>query len=185
MGRLALVSILAITIVLAACGGSSGPELTIEEYFRQFEGILSDAKADVEQQYALATTTPAPEPRSDEERVALARENYLAFISLSDEYLGRLRDLNPPAEARDGHKAYVEAAEESAERLRDSIMSSAFEEYVISMQRAKTYEDIRAANDAFNDPGYAAVQDRLDEACRELKALAAEHDLSFSQSCDD
>ncbi|MEX0786104.1 MAG: hypothetical protein WD939_05665 [Dehalococcoidia bacterium] len=180
-----LVTIIGLGIMslgaLAACGGSAGPTLTLEQYFAEFQRIAGEAEADFN---ATPTRTPLPAGAADDDRIARARLLYEDIVASQKSFYDELVEITPPSEAKDAHDAFLGAGDESIRFFQGIVDSSRFDEFSLALEAAETNEERRQAYEIAGVGSYDPIEARLNAACLEIAAIATQHSIDFTL-CDD
>lgn len=149
-GLVLLVAIAAA--LLAACGGGDGH--TLEEYFDEVETLAQRYRAEVEPLRDPDWARDFETPELGELRAAIAGARHARA-----RFVGAARELDPPAEAREEHRAVVEAGGRIVE---------AYDDWLTDTQDATTSKEIIDAS-GFYEAGQAESDfGRAWQALREL-----------------
>ncbi len=157
------------SLLLAACGGGDGEELSLDEYFRQVDSIEEGIK----------TGTAA----LDESSVGVIGEEVEATRAYIDGYQGiveqavnDMKDLDPPSEAGDAHDEFVAALsgmlplwQDLSDQLKDIETTSEMQTLLMGTQA--------------EEPWLEATQ-RFADACLDLQGIADEKGFDIDLECE-
>lgn len=165
-------AIVAISVgaVSAGCSGGGGGELTLAEYFAEYERIDNAAESRTEQlqnEYAdvLSATT------LDEATRTGLKEYFEKQVAARRAYLNGIGDLKPPDKATAAHDESVTAYE---------AVLAAFEPVVVDLETASTISDL---DRIFSGQALTDAIARADESCRTLQTLADDNDINANLEC--
>jgi len=162
---LVVAALIVGSVLLAGCGGGE-EELDLDQYFRRLEGIGDDAQTRMgmlQEEYQEVG-----------EDIEATRDYVDAIEGITKQALDDLKDLHPPAEARDAHDEFVGGASEMLAVWEDRSDQLAGVESLSELQ-AVLVED-RPASDV--------VAERVDNACRQLQGIADENGIEVDVGCE-
>ncbi len=177
---LAIVVVGALMLALgAACGddddddsngGNGGAELTLAEYFSELETLSQAFATDLD-----TLDEEAGEAFEGTESDEDALELFVNFVddmrSATDDFVGGIDDLNPPAAVEEAHDEAVTAGEEVVDM---------FENALTVLDTADTFEE---ATLILEGPGIVAASDRFATACVALQGTADSNGLDIDMDC--
>ena len=162
---LVVAALIVGSVLLAGCGGGE-EELDLDQYFRRLEGIGDDAQTRMgmlQEEYQEVG-----------EDIEATRDYVDAIEGITKQALNDLKDLHPPAEARDAHDEFVGGASEMLAVWEDRSDRLAGVESLSELQ-AVLVED-RPTSDV--------VAERVDNACRQLQGIADENGIEVDVGCE-
>lgn len=156
-------------------GGNGGEaSADLEEYFADIEVLFEEADADTDELSTLFDAALAEAATLEEEKEAL-----MAFIfdnvSVLNNALDDMEDIDAPSETEDEHDAFIEAG-------RDLIALSS--DFADQLDQAETEEEIDAVNLQFDEEG-TALAAAADEACADLQTIADDFNILVDLNCED
>ena len=162
---LVVAALIVGSVLLAGCGGGE-EELDLDQYFQRLEDIGDDAQARMgmlQEEYQEVG-----------EDIEATRDYVDAVEGITKQALNDLKDLHPPAEARDAHDEFVGGASEMLAVWEDRSDQLAGVESLSELQ-AVLVED---------KPASDAVAKRVDNACRQLQGIADENGIEVDVGCE-
>ncbi len=168
------VLIAALLIALtSACGGDGGGEgdaAGLARYYQRVDELVDDV---VERGDELLeeSFTDVDVSSAEDAQLAASRAYLQGFVEIIDQFLDGLREIEPPAEVREAHDAFVEAADEFAGASSDVIGQIGD---VLSPDGLREL----LAGGALNEAG-----ERVEQACFEVQDLAEEHGIVADLNC--
>ncbi len=177
---LAIVVVGALMLALgAACGdddeddgngGNGGAELTLAEYFSQLETLSQGYASDLD---ALDADAEAEFERTDSDEEAV--EVFVKFVenmrASTDNFVGRMDDLNAPAEAAAAHDEAVAAGQ---------ALDDMYDNAITVLDTAETFVD---ATLVLEGPGFIAAQEQFGASCVALQGVADSNSLDIDMRC--
>ena len=156
------------SLLLAACGGGDGEELSLDEYFQQLDSIEEGIK----------TGTAALDEASAGvigEDVEATRDYIDGYQGIVGEAANDMKDLDPPSEVGDAHDEFVAALSgmvsvwgDLSDRLGDVETTTEMQTLLMDTQA--------------EEPWQTATQ-RFTEACRALQGIADEKGIDIDLDC--
>ena len=168
---LIIALLLAFGVIAVACDGSSGgggEPLTLDEYFQRLEALSVEA---VERSEALGEdiAEETSSTLSEEERLEVIRKFLDATLPITEDFVDRIRDLNPPTEIEDEHNRALEA---------HADVLSVLTEYLNEHPEVESESELQAL---FTNPAF----ERFVAACLALQEIADENSIDVDLDCED
>ena len=172
---LAIPFLAALLLALAAapaCGGddASPPE----QYFRQ----LQETRAELSQRFtALQDEFDAAlaSESTDAEITEAARDYYGGNLSILEDTISRLEEIEPPAEAAEAHQEFVEA-------VKGFVAVS--EDLSARAERAESVSELEDLLAGADRDEFDAVAGRFEEACLALQDIADANGIAADLNCE-
>jgi hypothetical protein len=164
------VAIVAGSLLLTACGGGGdGEELSLDEYFRQFDAIEEGMK----------TSSTA----LDEQSVGTIGEDVQATRDYVDGYhdivaqgLNDVKALQPPSEVREAQDEFVAAL---------SNMISLWKNLSDRLAGVETPEELQTLlMEVQGETQWLEASQRFTDACRKLQGIADEKSIDVDLDCE-
>ena len=111
---LIVVLLLAFGAVVAACGGGGGEPLTLEEYFQRLEELSNELDQGAD------ALEPAVEGSPDDQ-VEVFQEALNGFLPLLVDYVGGIKEMNPPEELKEPYSGFVARSDDVLEAVENLI----------------------------------------------------------------
>jgi len=165
--RANLVTAFVLAICLAAvsaCGGGE-EELKLDEYLPRFDRIGDDAQTRAERLWSEGVG----------QDIEASRDYFDGLVDIFEQTLNDLKNLQPPAEARDAHDEFVVGLAEAL-ALWDN-----FSDQLGDVESPSEMEALFA--ELRDDPALGAVTWRMYDACLELQAIADENGIDVDLGC--
>jgi hypothetical protein len=175
---LVVALLIAGSLLLAGCGGEEEEgaatpaagtqqaveeELSLDEYFRQFDRISDDAE----------TRAERLDPEALGQDIEASQDYFDGLVHIFEQTFNDLKNLQPPAEARDAHNEFVAGGEEMQASLEDLSERIAGAESLSELE-ARLAEPM---------PALAAAGVRMDDACLQLQGIADENGIEVDLEC--
>lgn len=157
--------LVAVGAIAVACGGDGNGELTLEEYFQQFDAINEDMDARIN-----AVADEYPEAFLE---AAATRDALNEIDAIISDGLDRLDDIDPPGEVQDAHNEFRDGAAGQGELLRG--LAGELADVESTSELAEVLEP--------SGPELDATAERLDAACLALEAVAADNGIVVDLEC--
>lgn len=169
------VVLLAFGAVMGACDGDGDAELTLEEYFQRIEELNDDYDARAEAAGDFWEDLTGAE--SEEERIEVIRYWLDVQVDLIEGFFDgmvALTALNPPDEVEDEHAEKVDATRAAFDLFRDRIDE---------LEELEGAEFLAGVSELFEGEDLAEAEERGDEACFALQAIADENEIDIDLDC--
>ena len=165
---LVVVALMAGSVLLVACGGGDGDELTLDEYFQKFEDIKEtyDARGEAVDEEASALG----------DDVGAFKDYFGDLQDIFDETLDDVKGLDPPAEARAAHDNFVAALTDAQAKMDD------FGDQIADVE---TLSELMATVGELATPEFEATAENIEEACRDLQEIADENNIDVDLGCEE
>jgi len=159
-----LIAALALTLGLAACGGGE-KELDLDQYFRQLEDIndSTQARIDILQEESQGVGV----------EIEPTRDYVDGLQAITKEALNDLKDLHPPAEARDAHDEFVAGLSELL------ALREALGDRLADLESPSELQTLLVEPD---EPVTAATR-RVDNARCQLQGIAGGNGIEVDLGC--
>jgi hypothetical protein len=162
---LLVAALLAFGAVLAACGDNGG-ELTLEDYFQQFNAITDDVTAQFE---AVEDEFPG----LYQERAA-TRDAFDKMDVIFEEGLGQLDGLNPPDEVKQSHKGFRDGV-----AAQQRVFQEAADE-IADIESVSELGQVLQARGA----DLEATSTQINASCLALQKTADDNDIDVDLECE-
>jgi hypothetical protein len=168
---LVVAALIVGSVLLAGCGGGGGggggggeEELDLDQYFRRVEEIMNEMET---------RSKKLEEYEGAGQEIEATRDYVDAVEGITRQALNDLKDLHPPAEARDAHDEFVGGV---------SQMLALWEDLSDGLADVESPSELQAvlAEDSASD----AVLEQVDNACRQLQGIADENGIEVDVRCD-
>lgn len=165
-----ILAIVAGSLVLAACGGGDGgEELSLDEYFQQFDAIEEGMKTDTA---AL-----------DEQAVGIigedvqATQDYVAgYYDIVGHGLSQVEALEAPSEVKDAQDEFVAAL---------ANMISLWDDLSDRLAGIETAEELQTLlTEIQGETQWLEASEQFTEACRELQGTADDNGIVVTLDCE-
>ena len=157
------------SLLLAACGGGDGEELSLDEYFQQLDSIEEGIKTGI----GGLDEASAGVIGEDLEATRVYVDGYQGIVGQA---VNDMKDLDPPSEVGDAHDEFVAALsgmlpvwEDLSERLADLESPSGVQELLV---------------EAGAEPASQEASERFADACSELQGIADEKGIAVTLDCE-
>jgi len=165
-----VLAIVAGSLLLAACGGGGGgEELSLDEYYQQFDGIEENIKT------GIATLEENQTEGVIGEDVEATRNYIDGYLDVVEQGLNDMEALKPPAEAKDAHEELVAALssmvpqwKDLSEKLADAETTSELQEVLLEAQ---------------NETAWQESSQQYADACATLQGIADENGIVVTLDC--
>ena len=164
-----VLAVVAGSLLLAACGGGDGEELSLDEYFQQLDGIEEGIKTGT----AALDEASAGVIGEDVEATRVYVDGYQGIVG---EGIDNMKELDPPSEVGDAHDEFVAALsgmlpvwEDLSERLADLESPSGVQELLV---------------EAGAEPAWQEAAQRFADACLDLQGIADEKGIDVELDCE-
>jgi hypothetical protein len=165
-----VVAIVAGSLLLAACGGGDGEEeISLDEYFRQFDAI----------EESMVVNIGALDEGSEGvvgEDVKATQDYVDGYQDVVQQGLNDVKSLNPPSEAKDAQDEFVAALsnmislwDDLSDRLADVETTSELQDLLVGLQ---------------SETQWLEASQQLTDACRELQGIADENGIQVILDCE-
>jgi len=154
--------LLALGVAAGACKDGGGGALTLEEYFRKLDELDSEFSTGSD-----AVDAQIEGSQDLDEIRGLMDEQVTVF----DDFIGGLEDLEPPDEVQEPHDNAIEGLSD----FRDELSAA-----VDEAGDAETVDEAFAAFDSLDFTGIEQAQ----AACRELEQIAADNNITVDLDCE-
>jgi len=164
-----VLAVVAGSLLLAACGGGDGEELSLDEYFQQLDSIEEGIKTGT----AALDEASAGVIGEDVEATRVYIDGYQGVVG---EAVNDMKDLDPPSEAGDAHDEFVAALsgmlplwQDLSDQLKDIETTSEMQTLLMGTQA--------------EEPWLEATQ-RFADACLDLQGIADEKGFDIDLDCE-
>ncbi len=164
-----VLAVVAGSLLLAACGGGDGEELSLDEYFRQVDDIEEGIKTGI----AALDEASAGVIGEEVEATRVYVDGYQGIVG---EGVNDMKDLDPPSEAGDAHDEFVAALsgmlplwQDLGDQLKDIETTSEMQTLLMGSQDEELWQ--------------TATQ-RFADACLELQGIADEKGIDVELDCE-
>jgi len=153
-----------------SCGGSDGVDTqALEEYYARVEAIEAEQQQRVDEAQEVIAAVSANSGSFEEQRQAT--EDFLRFAATDIEALLQgFRDIDPPDEVEEPHNRTIEFFE---------VVMTSTESVIPEVEQASSLDGLTEIL-----AEYVASIEPLEEPCRELEQIAADHDIEADLDCD-
>lgn len=165
-------SLLAAGVFIGACSSNSD-QLTLDEYFTEFEAI--DAEIDSELDALFSESPWDEEAFADEANLEVFKDLAVGFPRIIGNAVDRLKDIDPPSEVEDAHDALIDAG---------GTLVAAFDEGVDVIDDAETMAELETVMSQV-EPKIDGAQAAFDAACLVVTDIARANEIHASISCTD
>jgi len=174
--RLAIVGLLTALALaagtFAGCGGDGGgdsSDLTLDEYFAELE----ERSAEFEERGRQAEDDlDFVNAGTEAEQVELAVEFFTLAVTIYEDFVSELDDLNPPAEVQSVHEDAVSNGRTAVERLR--LLLDLVGDAETEAELDAALEEVSPADPVF---------ETFSAACVELQGIADERGIDVDLQC--
>jgi hypothetical protein len=164
------LTIVAGSLLLAACGGGGGEELSLGEYYQQFDGIEENIK----------TGIAALEQNETEGVIGedvTATQNYInGYLDIVEQGVNDMKALKPPAEAKDAHNELVAALSSMLPQWKD------LSEQVAGAETTSELQDLLMKSQ--NETAWVESSQQYADACTKLQGIADENGIDVTLDCE-
>ena len=163
------LAVVAGSLLLAACGGGGGKEeLSLDEYFRQFDAIEESMKTSVG---ALEESGAAVG-----EDVQSTRDYVDGYYDIVQKGLTDVKALKPPAEAKDAQDEFV-AALENMIKLWKGLSDR--------LAEVQTPEELGTLLTGLaGEADWTDTSQQFTDACRALQTIATDKGIAVTLDCE-
>lgn len=167
------------SLLLAACGGDEEEgtatpaagtqqaveeeELSLDEYFRQFDRISDEAQTRVQRLESEAVG----------QDIDASQDFYDGLVSIFGQTFNDLKNLQPPSDAWDVHNEFVAASAE---------MQASLEDLSERLADVESLSDLQTLL-AEPMPAFETAGERMDNACFRLQEIADENGIDVDLEC--
>jgi hypothetical protein len=167
-----LVMVLAVvagSLLLTACGGGGKKEISLDEYFRQFDAVEESMK----------TSVSALDEQSGEavgQDVQATRDYVDNYYSIVQQGLNDVKALQPPAEAKDAQDEFVASL---------ANMLSLWQDLSARLAEVQTTEELQTLLTGLEtETQWLDTSQKFTEACRALQAIATDKGIDVTLDCE-
>ena len=165
---LVVAALIVGSVLLAGCGGGGGggeEELDLDQYFRRVEEIMNEMET---------RSKKLEEYEGAGQEIEATRDYVDAVEGITRQALNDLKDLHPPAEARDAHDEFVGGV---------SQMLALWEDLSDGLADVESPSELQAVL-AEHMPASDPALEQVDNACRQLQGIADENGIEVDVRCD-
>jgi len=161
-------AVVAGSLLLAACGGGGKEEMSLDEYFLQFDAIEESMKTSVG---ALEASGAAVG-----EDVQATRDYVDGYYGIVQKGLTDVKALKPPAEAKDAQDAFVAAL---------GNMISLWQDLSDRLAEVQTPEELGTLLTGLaGEADWTDTSQQFTDACRALQTLATDKGIEVTLDCE-
>jgi len=164
-----VLAVVAGSLLLAACGDGQGEELSLDEYFQQFDAI----------EEVMYTSIGALEGGSEGvigEDIEATRDYVVDYHDIVEQGLNDVKALQGPSEVGDVQDEFVGAL---------SNMISLWDDLSDRLADVETTSELQTLlTEAVNEAPWLEASQQLTDACRELQGIADENGIEVILDCE-
>jgi hypothetical protein len=162
------LAVVAGSLLLAACGGGGGEEMTLDEYFQQFDAIEESMKTSVGALEESGATVG--------EDVQATRDYVDGYYGIVQKGLTDVKALKPPAEAKDAQDAFVAAL---------GNMISLWQDLSTRLAEVQTTEELGTLLTGLaGEAEWTDTSQQFTDACRALQTIATDKGIEVTLDCE-
>jgi hypothetical protein len=166
-----ILAIVAGSLVLAACGGGGdgGEELSLEEYYQQFDAIEEGMKTDTAALDEQAVGVIGEDVQATQDYVA-------GYYDIVAGGLSQVEALDAPSEVKDAQDEFVAAL---------GNMISLWDELTDRLAGIETPEELQTLlTEIQSETQWTEASEQFTEACRELQGIADDNGIAVTLDCE-
>jgi hypothetical protein len=161
-------AVVAGSLLLAACGGGGKEELSLDEYFQQFDAIEESMKTSVGALEESGATVG--------EDVQATRDYVDGYYGIVQKGLTDVKALKPPAEAKDAQDEFVAALEN---------MISLWQDLSARLANVQTTEELGTLLTGLaGETDWTDTSQQFTDACRALQTIATDKGIEVTLDCE-
>jgi hypothetical protein len=161
-------AVVAGSLLLAACGGGGKEELSLDEYFQQFDAIEESMKTSVGALEESGATVG--------EDVQATRDYVDGYYGIVQKGLTDVKALKPPAEAKDAQDEFVAALES---------MISLWQGLSDRLAEVQTTEELQTLLTGLaGETDWTDTSQQFTDACRALQTIATDKGIEVTLDCE-
>jgi len=163
------LAVVAVSLLLAACGGGGGKEeMTLDEYFQQFDAIEESMKTSVG---ALEESGAAVG-----EDVQATRDYVDGYYDVVQKGLTDVKALKPPAEVKDAHDEFVASL---------GNMIALWKDLSGRLANVQTPEELGTLLTGLqSETQWTETAQQFTDACRALQTIATDKGIEVTLDCE-
>jgi hypothetical protein len=161
-------AVVAGSLLLTACGGGGKEEMSLDEYFQQFDAIEESMKTSVGALEESGATVG--------EDVQATRDYVDGYYGIVQKGLTDVKALKPPAEAKDAQDEFVAALES---------MISLWQGLSDRLAEVQTTEELQTLLTGLaGETDWTDTSQQFTDACRALQTIATDKGIEVTLDCE-